>query len=243
MQARDVMTLRVVTVTADATITQAIRLMLTNRISGLPVVDERRAVVGIVTEGDFLRRGEIGTQRKRHRWLEFLIGPGQLANEYVHACGRRVDEVMSANPHTIAEDLPLEEVVRMMERYRIKRLPVVRQGRLVGIVSRANIMHALMSSSLGGETNAPASTDLAIREQILAECERQSWAPTINVVVHGGIVGLHGVITDDRERQALIVAAENVRGVKTVHDHLVWVEPTSGFVLQSQEDEEHAKAS
>ena len=243
MKASDVMTLRVVTVQADATIMQAIRLMLTNRISGLPVVDAKCSVVGIVTEGDFLRRDEIGTQRKRHRWLEFLIGPGLLANEYVHACGRKVEEVMSTNPHTITEDIPLEEVVRMMERYRIKRLPVVRQGRLVGIVSRANIMHALMSSSLDREASAPASTDLAIREQILAECERQSWAPMITVVVHGGIVELHGAITDDRERQALIVASENVRGVKAVRDHLVWIEPTSGFVMQSQEDEEHAKAS
>jgi len=243
MRARDVMTSRVVTVAADATIMQAIRLMLTNRVSGLPVVDAKCEVVGIVTEGDFLRRGEIGTQRKRPRWLEFLVGPSQLANEYVHACGRRVDEIMSATPHTITEDTPLEEVVRTMERYRIKRLPVVREGRLVGIVSRANIMHALISLSLDRGTGAPASTDLAIREQILAECERQSWAPRINVVVHDGIVELHGSITVDRERQALIVASENVGGVKAVHDHLVWVEPTSGFVLQSQEDEEHANAS
>jgi predicted transcriptional regulator len=99
---------------------------------------------------------------------------------------------MSANPHPIIEYMPLEEVVRMMERYRIKRLPVVRQGRLVGIVSRANIMHALMSSSLDREASASSSNDLAIREQILAECERQSWAPRVNLVVHGGVVELHG---------------------------------------------------
>src|ERR1700722_2877428 len=161
------MTRQVVTIRADAGITQAVRLMLDNRISGLPVVDARGNVVGIVTEGDFLRRSEIATQRKRHRWVEFLIGPGRLANEYVHASGRKVDEVMTLGPHTVIEDTPLEEVVRMMEQYRIKRLPVMRQGRLVGIVSRANIMHGLVA--LAREASAPAGNDLAIREQILTE--------------------------------------------------------------------------
>jgi predicted transcriptional regulator len=195
-----------------------------------------------VTEGDFLRRGEIGTQRRRNRWLEFLIGPGRLADEYVHARGRKVAEVMTHEPITVSEDTPLDEVVRLMERHKIKRLPVVRQGKPIGIVTRANIMHALVS--LAVETKAPpAGDDAAIREQILAECAKESWAPTINVVVRNGAVELWGAITDERERAALIVASENVAGVKTVHDHLVWIEPTSGFVIQSEEDEARAHAS
>jgi CBS-domain-containing membrane protein len=215
--------------------------MLQNRISGLPVLGPKGELVGMVTEGDFIRRGEIGTQRRRNRWLEFLIGPGRLADEYVHARGRKVEEVMTREPITVTPDTPLDEVVRLMERHRIKRLPVLREGTLAGIVTRANIMHALVS--LAAETKAPAGDDASIREQILAECGKQSWAPMANVVVRNGVVELWGTITDERERQALIVAAENVAGVRTVHDHLVWIEPNSGFVIQSEEDEARARAS
>jgi CBS domain-containing protein len=240
MKARDVMTPRVISIEAAAPIVLAVRLMLQSRISGLPVVGPKGELVGMVTEGDFLRRGEIGTERHRSRWLEFLIGPGRLAGEYVHARGRKVEEVMTREPFTITEDTPLDEAVRLMERRRIKRLPVVREGRIVGIVTRANIMHALVS--LAVEEKAPAGNDAAIREQILTECKKQSWAPMTNVVVRNGVVGLWGVITDERERQALIVASENVPGVKAVHDHLVWIEPNSGFVIQSEEDEARTKA-
>jgi CBS domain-containing protein len=241
MKARDVMTARVISIEPDAPIMRAVRLMLQNRISGLPVVGPKGDLIGMVTEGDFIRRGEIGTQRRRNRWLEFLIGPGKLADEYVHARGRKVEEVMTREPITVTEDTALDEVVRLMERHRIKRLPVVREGALVGIVTRANIMHALVS--LAAETKAPAGDDAAIREQILAECSKQSWAPMSNVVVRNGVVELWGTITDERERAALIVASENVPGVKTVHDHLVWIEPNSGFVIQSEEDEARARAS
>ena len=241
MKARDVMTPRVISIETDAPIMQAVHLMLQNRISGLPVVGPKGELVGMVTEGDFIRRGEIGTQRHRNRWLEFLVGPGRLADEYVHTRGRKVEEVMTRQPITVTEDTPLDEVVRLMERHRIKRLPVLREGALVGIVTRANIMHALVS--LATETKAPAGGDAAIREQILAECSKQSWAPMANVVVRNGVVELWGTITDERERQALIVASENVAGVKTVHDHLVWIEPNSGFVIQSEEDEARARAS
>jgi len=241
MKARDVMTPRVISIETDAPIMQAVRLMLQNRISGLPVVGPKGELVGMVTEGDFIRRGELGTQRHRNRWLEFLIGPGRLADEYVHARGRKVEEVMTREPITVTEDTPLDEVVRLMERHRIKRLPVMQAGKLVGIVTRANIMHALVS--LAAETKAPAGDDATIRAQILAECGKQSWAPMANVVVRNGVVELWGSITDERERQALIVASENVAGVKTVHDHLVWIEPNSGFVIQSEEDEARARAS
>ncbi len=121
-----------------------------------------------------------------------------------------------------------------MERHRVKRLPVTKDGRLVGIVTRANLMHALVSLAI--EPKAPAGDDAAIRAQIIAECDKQSWAPMSNVVVHNGVVDLWGVITDERERQARIVAAENAPGVTAVHDHLVWIEPMSGFVVQSAED-------
>jgi len=242
MKAGDVMTPRVISIEADAPTLGAVRLMLQYRISGLPVVGRKGELVGMVTEGDFLRRGEIGTQRSRNRWLEFLIGPGRLADEYVHARGRKVEEVMTREPITVTEDTPLDEVVGLMERHRIKRVPVVREGKLVGIVTRANIMHALVSLATHAKT-APAGDDTAIRAQILLEFNRQSWSPMTNVTVRDGVVELWGTITDERERAALIVASENVPGVKKVHDHLVWIEPNSGLVIQSEEDEARARAS
>jgi len=241
MKAHDVMTWGAITVEPDATVTRAVRLMLQHKISGLPVVDAKGQLVGMVTEGDFLRRGELGTRRQRPRWLEFLLGPGRLAAEYVQSTGQRVEEIMTPEPRTITPETSLEEVVGLMERHRIKRLPVMQDGKLVGIVSRANLLHAL--ASVAREVKAPAGDDATIREHILAECAKQPWAPHVNVVVRDGVVGLWGVITDERERKAFIVAAENVPGVKAVHDHLAWIEPTSGMVVLSDEDEAKARAS
>jgi CBS domain-containing protein len=233
MQVRDVMTQNVVSVAANETVVNAARIMLQNRISGLPVVDADGDLVGIVTEGDFLRRGELGTERRRPKWLEFLLGPGRMAQEYVHASGRKVEDVMTSEPATVAEDDALSTVV--LEYRRIKRLPVLRDGKIVGIVSRANLMHALVS--LARDTAAPAGGDVAIRDGILAAVAKQPWAPRVNVVVKNGIAELWGTITDERERQGCIVTAENVAGVREVHDHLVWVEPVSGMSFPSPEDE------
>jgi CBS domain-containing protein len=194
-----------------------------------------------VTEGDFLRRSELGTQRRRPKWLEFIIGPGKLAQEYVSASGKKVREIMTPDPVTVAEDASLEDVVELMERHHVKRLPVMRSGRIVGIVSRANLMHAL--ASLSRDIAAPPSSDSEIRDNILAAIGQQDWAPHVNVVVKNGIADLWGVITDERERQALIVATENVPGVEQVHDHFVWVEPMSGMVFPSVEDAGKARAA
>ena len=241
MQVKDVMTRNVIFVGPDEPVLEAARLMLQNRISGLPVVDREGELVGIVTEGDFLRRSELGTRRRRPKWLEFIVGPGRLADEYVHASGRKTEEIMTHDPFFTTENAPLETVVEVMQRHQVKRLPVMRGGRIVGIVSRANLMHALASLARG-DTQMPIGDDAAIRDRILATLSNEHWAPRPNVVVKNGIVELWGVITDDRERQGLIVAAENVPGVKKVHDHLVWVEPMSGVAIPSVEDEakEHA---
>ena len=223
------MTRSVISIGANEPVLKAAQLMLQNSISGLPVIDAEGKLVGIVTEGDFLRRGEIGTQRQRPKWLEFLVGPGRLAAEYVHTAGRKVDEVMTRDPYTVTEDDSLETVVELMERRRIKRLPVLRGGWTVGIISRANLMHAL--ASLAPYTPVPAGNDAAIREQILAACEGQSWAAMVSVVVRDGIVHLWGTITDDRQRKAAVLASENVPGVKAVHDHLVSATTGSRSVL------------
>ena len=241
MQVKDVMTRDVISIRANEPIVRAARVMLQSRISGLPVLDAEGELVGIVTEGDFLRRSELGTQRRRPRWLEFIIGPGRLAQEYVSATGKKVDEIMTPGPVTVTEDESLEAVVELMERRRVKRLPVMRSGRLVGIVSRANLMHAL--ASLARDAAAPAGGDLQIRENILTAIGHQQWAPHVNVVVKNGVAELWGVITDERERRGLIVATENVPGVEQVHDHLVWVEPMSGMAFPPADDEPKGRAA
>lgn len=242
-QVRDVMTRNVITVKPDESILVAARLMLQDRISGVPVVDDNDTVVGVVTEGDFLRRGEIGTTRQRPKWLEFILGPGRLADEFVRSSGRKVAEIMTGDPYTIGEDASLESLVETMERRRIKRLPVVRGGRLVGIISRADLMHAL--ANIANLAPQPAVGDTAIRERALDALAPHHWAFGVNVIVKDGIADLWGTITDERERQACIVAVEDVPGVKAVRDHLVWVEPMSGMAFPSVEDEaaEHAASA
>jgi CBS domain-containing protein len=231
MLARDIMTPHVITVRADATVGEAIRLMLQHRISGLPVVDAAGKLAGVVTEGDFLRRTEAGTENRRSSWLEFLLGPGRLAAEYIHTHGRKIHEVMTDKVFTVEETTPLTEVVRLMEVSRIKRVPVMRGAKLVGIISRANLLQLL--GRVIGEVKPMSKDDADIRARILAELENQSWAPTadVNVIVRDGIVELKGAIFDERERVALKVAAENVPGVKTVRDHLIWIEPISGTAI------------
>ena len=181
MNAQDVMSREVVTVTPDSTILHAARLMLQRKFSGLPVVDTNGTLVGMVTEGDFLRRTETGTLRRRPRWLEFVMGPGALAAEYAHAAGRLVAEVMTRDVLTVTEDTPLQEIVGLMERKQVKRLPVVRGHAVVGIVTRQNLLHALISHR-SAET-AVATDDSIIRERLLAELKAQPWAPLIDVFV------------------------------------------------------------
>lgn len=236
MQARDVMMSRLICTHPEDSILQAAHLMLQNHISGLPVVDAGGDLVGIVTEGDFLRRAETGTERHRPRWFEFLIGPGKLAGEYTLSHGRKVAEVMTDELHTVTEDTPLDEIVRLMERHRIKRLPVLRGGRLVGIVTRSNLMRAVVS--LAHAAPDVATDDASIRAQLNEVMTNHQWAPValINAIVQNGVVELWGTILDERQRKALKVAAENIPGVKTVHDHLIWIEPESGMSMGSAED-------
>jgi len=216
MRAADLMTSFVVTAQPDATIEYAAQLMLQYRISGLPVTDSDGTVLGVVTESDLLRRAETGTEKRHARWVSFFIGPGRLAQEYVHSRGRKVGEVMTERVFTVTPK-------------HVRRVPVVDQGRLVGIVSRADVMGALVG--LLSEKPVGAATDAEIRNQILAEIDRQPWGPrgSVDVIVTNGVVVLKGIIPDERERAALCVAAENIPGVKAVHDRLIWVDTVSGI--------------
>jgi CBS domain-containing protein len=241
MRAHQIMTRSVITVTPDASILEAANTMLRFHVSGLPVVDAAGKLVGIVSEGDFIRRSEIGTQRKRGRWLKFLFGTGAAATDYVQEYGRKISDVMTREPITIAEDATVEEIVTSMETHGVKRLPVMRGDKLVGIVSRANLLQAV--ASLVREIPDPTADDDHIRKRIIAAIDKNDWSPFgLNVIVRDGIVHLSGVITDERSRQAAKVAAQNVAGVKQVHDHLCWVDTMSGMYLESPENIETAKA-
>jgi CBS domain-containing protein len=243
MKAKDVMTRDVISIAPDASVFEASRLMLQHNISGLPVVDRAGSVVGIVTEGDFLRRAETGTERKRPRWLEFLIGPGRLASDYVRSHARKVDEVMTYDVETVTQDAQLADVVALMERHRIKRVPVVHDGQVVGIVSRANLLRAFVG--LAAEIPPGPQSDEAVRQGVLAELGRQSWGArhSIDAVVRNGVVELWGTVIEARLRDAARVAAETVPGVKEVKSHIVWIEPMSGATFGDPDDEPSADAA
>lgn len=241
MRAHQIMTKPVITVKPDATIVEAANIMLTRHISGLPVVDAAGKLVGIVSEGDFVRRSEIGTASRQNRWLKFILGPGNSASDFVHEHGRKIAEVMTPSPVTITEDSPLAEIADLMERKNIKRLPVVRGDEVVGMVTRANLLQAV--ASLYRQIPDPTADDNHIRDRIIYAIEKTDWRPSgLNVIVRDGIVHLSGVILEEDARQAAVVAAENVDGVIKVHDHLRWFDTITGTYLNSPEDDELAKA-
>src|SRR5512146_1078405 len=210
MKAEDVMTREVISIDPDSTVLQAARLMLQHHISGLPVIDNSGNLVGVLSEGDFLRRRETRTEKRRSRWLEFLMGPGRIAAEYSHSHGNKVSEVMTREVESVDVSTQLEDIVDVMERKRIKRVPVLCGGLVAGLITRTNLTHAIVSLASVAQPAAP--DDTSIRETLLAEIQKEQWAPaaSINVVVHDGVVELWGVIVDERQRQALKVAAENI---------------------------------
>jgi CBS domain-containing protein len=235
MRAHQIMTRDVITVTPHTTIEEAAKIMLETRISGLPVMDDAGRLVGIVSESDFLRRSEIGTGRKRPAWLQFFMGPGKAASEFVQERGRKVEDVTTRDPITVGEETPLEDLVRLMEKNDIKRLPVMSGRTLKGIVTRSNLLQAV--ASMANEIPDPTADDDHIRDRITRAVNAADWRPIgFEVTVRNGIAHLHGIITTDEARQATIVAAENTAGVKKVHDHLCFVDTWSGFYVESPED-------
>lgn len=241
MRAHHIMARNVITAAADMPIRDAARLMLDHHISGLPVVDRDGRLLGMLSEGDFLRRSEIATQRPRKKWLDFFLGPGAAAGDFVREHGGKVGEIMSQDEiHSATEEMPLDEIVRLMERHRVKRLPVLRDGKLVGLVSRSDLLRAV--ASLARDVPDPTADDDHIRRRVISAVENNDWTPVqLGVTVRDGIVHLSGMITDERFRQAAIVAAENVAGVRLVHDHLYLFDAMSGLAFRSPEDESWAK--
>jgi len=219
MKARDVMVAPVITLKPSATVQEAAKLFMERHISAAPVVDEQGKVVGIVSEGDLLHRVEAGTETRRPWWLRLLASEETVARDYIKAHSRRVEDVMTRNVISITPETPLQEVADLLESKRIKRVPVLSNGQLVGIVSRANIVQAVASVRKGLEI--PMS-DSAIRERLLAHLNAQPWAHTflLNVTVNDGVVDLWGTACSEVEKNAIRVAAESIPGVRAVNDHL-----------------------
>jgi CBS domain-containing protein len=230
MNVGDAMTCQVRTALATDPVSLVMQIMLGARVSGLPVVDDKGTLVGILTEGDLLRRSEIGTERRRPRWLEIVLGPRRLAQEYVGTHSRRVGDLMTTTVLTVEESTPLADAISLLEKHHFKRLPVMRDGRLVGILSRADLMRTFLNA-LPKDDGATKMSDADIKQNIDQEMTRHPWIvrADIQVTVLQGAVDLGGVITNESMRNALRVLVENVPGVVGVKDKLTIVAPTGGY--------------
>jgi CBS domain-containing protein len=223
MLAKDVMTTAVVTVLPGTEVREIAALFLERRISAVPVVDAQGQLRGIVSEGDLLNRPEAGTQHRRSWWLRLFSGPDDQAREYLRVHGRRAEDVMSEKVVTVPEDMPLAKIASLLERHRIKRVPVMRDGKLVGLVSRANLLQGLAA----WRPEAPVKReDRDIRESLLAAfAEAGLPMHQVNVIVSEGVVQLWGGVETKSQHQAALAAAGDTPGVKRVDDHLGIISP------------------
>ncbi len=223
MKAVDVMVRDVITIGPQETVADAAKLIAENDVSALPVVDDEGELVGIISEGDLMNREEIGTEIHHPWWIEAVTPAATLATEFAKAHGKRVEEVMSDVVITATEDTPLAEIATLLERNRIKRIPILQDGKLVGIVSRSNLVQALASSN-GGSSPSAQDASRGIRAELLSRLEQQQeWTDfgSRNVIVTDGKVHLWGLISSEAERKALISLAEGVPGVKQVIDEMI----------------------
>jgi CBS domain-containing protein len=221
MKASDIMTAPVVTVEPDTSVRDIAELLFERRISAVPVLEEGR-LVGLVSEADLLHRREIGTDhvpRSGSWWLR-LFSADRTPEEYVKSHARRAREIMTRDVTTVAPDTPVAQIATLLETRGIKRVPVMHGGRLVGIVSRSNLVQALAVKPVP-EAARPQADD-AIRASLLAELEHQPWwrrQVAANVVVTDGVVHYWGTLDSEDQRDAARIAAENIPGVRRVEDH------------------------
>jgi CBS domain-containing protein len=221
MIASDVMVHDVVTIGPEEDVSKAVKLLVDHDISALPVVDDERRVIGILSEADLLHRDKIGTQQHRAWWLEAVTPASVLALDYAKSHGRKVAEVMSEDIISADENTPLSDLANILEKNRIKRVPILKDGKLVGIVSRSNLIQALASAPSQPENDQLA--DRGIRSAILARLAEQSWTDfgERNIVVTNGVVNLWGLVGSPEEHKALLALAESVPGVREVSDEMI----------------------
>lgn len=217
MRARDIMTTSVVTVSPETDIAEAVKLMLDRQISGVPVIDDTGRLIGILTEGDLMRRAELDTGRQSW-WINPISSPEQEAKAYVKAHGLKVKDVMTREVVTINEQEPLDRIAMVFEERGIKRTPVMRSGKVVGIVSRANLLRSLATKKISD----PAPSDSQIRSAILTTAMEDAAIRVVlvDVTVEDGVVHLWGNTASEAESDAFRVVAENTKGVKEVQNHL-----------------------
>jgi len=221
MKARDIMSSPVQTVPPDQLVPEIAALMIDKRISAVPVVDAKGSVLGVISESDLIRRPELGTDRTRSKWLEIFLSDDARAQDFVKTHGLHARDVMTAPAVSVPPDTALDEVVRLLERHRIKRLLVIERGALVGIVSRTDLLRALHVQ--GGLPATPtADDDATLRDKLQALLAREPWAASavVNVLVSDGTVHLWGAVESESQRRAVHVAVEAVPGVRAIEDHL-----------------------
>jgi CBS domain-containing protein len=221
MRAIDVMVRDVVTVHPDTDVADAVKLLSEHDISALPVVDEPGNLIGILSEADLIHRAEIGTEKHRPWWLEAVTGATTLAEEFAKSHGKKVREIMTSGAVSVSEDTPLSEIAALFEHKRIKRVPVVKDGKLVGIVSRSNLIQAL--ASVVGRMDQHDETDRQIRLELLTRLKDQPWTGfgDRNITVGDRVVHLWGLVGSEVERKALLALAEGVPGVARVSDEMI----------------------
>jgi CBS-domain-containing membrane protein len=221
MLARDIMTRNVCTVTPDTAVPDIAKLLLQRHISAVPVVDTGNRIVGIVSEGDLMRRPEIGTVRRRPWWLELFSSRAEMAGDFVKMNGQSARDVMTRDVVAVEEDATIADIAAMLEEKRIKRVPVMRDGKIVGIVSRSNLLQGLAAAASRVPIRTTTS-DRDVREAFQARLKDQPWSSlmTMNVVVTDGVVHLWGLVDSEEERKAIGVLAKSVAGVRAVEDHL-----------------------
>jgi CBS domain-containing protein len=225
----DVMTSEVLTVDENATVPAVAKLLAERGISAVPVVDKENRVIGMVSEGDLLHRAETGTERRGSWWLEMMASTNKLAGDYIKSHSGKVKDVMTRDVLSVAEPTPVADIAVLLETNRIKRVPVVRDGKLVGIVSRANLVRAL-AMTIDEPLSGTEADDRTIRDKLLAELKAQRWAEVspANVTVKDGVVHLWSSYLSEQEKRALVVAAENTPGVRRVEDHM---RPVPAYLL------------
>lgn len=237
MKTKDIMTTPVISVTPETSVPDVARLLLRRHISAVPVLDAAGHLVGIVSEGDFLRRVEESDRRHGSWWLRLIADPADSAAKYVKTHGRLVRDVMTRDVTTVTEETPIGETAHLLEKKRIKRVPVMRGGQLVGIVSRADLLRAVAALQEPGPDAAASVADETIRQQVLAAMESTEWTPTypLSVIVTNGIVQIWGLIEASPQRDALRVLAEGVPGVRGTELNVgmipayAWAERVSTF--------------
>ncbi|MEH2512039.1 CBS domain-containing protein [Nitrobacteraceae bacterium AZCC 1564] len=218
MRAKDVMTKHVVSVLPDVEVRTAAETMIRDGISAVLVTDEHGALVGILSEGDLLHRRELKTQLRRSWWLQLFTSDRQLASDYVKSHARKVRDVMTTRVIAVNPDSSLSDIAKLFDRHHIKRVPVIENKKVVGIVSRANLVQALANAE---ELSSPGESDAALKREIDHRIADQPWGRRpFSIHVNQGNVDIFGIVYDDNERDAIRVAAENTPGVRNVTNNL-----------------------